>query len=810
MDDVLVASRNKAKHQQATHELLEILAANDLFLKPEKCVWEQSRVDYLGLILEEGVTRMDLAKIAGIATWPTPTSVKQVRSFLGFCNFYRPFIYQFSHIARPLNELTRKETLWTWGERQQEAFKMLRKRITSEPVLKQPQLEQPFEVEVDASGYAIGAVLMQRDEKGKRHPVAYFSSTLNEAERNYDIYTLELYAIVRALRHWRPFLAGSPHEIIVHTDHANLQYWKEPQKINRRIAREVVELSEYNIKLKSIPGRENGRADMLSRRPDYDQGEKDNQNVVVLPEEMFIQKGGTISYIPEEPPQQDEGIIKQWAGTHDLKKINGEWWKGTCKVITGKGLEKHKIIQAYHDVPAYGHPGINRTKDLVGKYYWWPQLNQDIHEYVKGCTQCQQNKVNTHPQKAPLSPITPTAGALPFQTIAMDFIVKLPELAGFDSILTITDHDCTKMLIAIPCRETIMAEGVAELFLQQIFPRFGLPSKIISDRDPRFVSKFMKELCHLMGIVQNISTVYHPRTDGQSERSNQWLEQYLRFWVDHQQTNWHHYLPLAEFTHNSWKNESTGQSPFEILMGYNPRAEIFDVTSSIPTVALHLRDWKNAREEAQKLMIKAQKKWAKGKVLEQRYQAGDQVWLEGRNLRIDQPSAKFAPKRHGPFRIKKVLSPITYQLELPPQWKIHDVFHADLLTPYHETELHGPNFMKPPPDLIDGEEEYEIEEVLQSRRQGRGRKIQYLVKWKGYPDSENQWVDWDDLHADEALVDFKRKNPDAVLHIKGGTSQEAKGNNFTPMSNNGHSSPPLTTISGVDLPLEVRELFLNW
>ena len=392
----------------------------------------------------------------------------------------------------------------------------------------------------------------------------------------------------------------------------------------------------------------------------------------------------------------------------------------------------------------------------------------------------------------------------------MDFIVKLPELAGFNSILTITDHDCTKMLIAIPCRETIMAEGVAELFLRQIFPQFGLPSKIISDRDPRFISKFMKELCRLMGIVQNVSTAYHPRTDGQSERSNQWLEQYLRFWVDHQQTNWHHYLPLAEFVHNSWKNESTGQSPFEVLMGYSPRAEIFDVTLSIPTVALQLRDWKSAREEAQKLMIKAQKRWAKGKVLEQRYQAGDQVWLEGRNLRIDWPSAKLAPKRHRPFKVKKVLSPITYQLELPPQWKIHDVFHADLMTPYHETKLHRPNFTKPPPDLINGEEEYKIEEVLQSRRYGRGHKIQYLVKWKGYPDLENQWVDWDDLHADEALADFKRKNPDAISHIKGGTSQEVTGNNFTPMSNDGHSSPPLATISGVDLPPEVRQLFLNW
>ena len=381
----------------------------------------------------------------------------------------------------------------------------------------------------------------------------------------------------------------------------------------------------------------------------------------------------------------------------------------------------------------------------------------------------------------------------------MDFIVKLPESAGHDSILTITDHDCTKMLIVIPCREMITAEGVAELFLRQIFPRFGLPSKIISDRDPRFVSKFMKELCRLMGITQNVSTAYHPCTDGQAERSNQWLEQYLRFWVDHQQTNWHHYLPLAEFAHNSWKNETTGKSPFEILMGYSPRAEIFDITSSIPTVALRLRDWKKAREDAQKLMIKAQKKWTKGREQEQRYKTGDQVWLEGRNLRIDRPSVKLAPKRYRPFKIRKVLSPVTYQLTLPPQWKIHDVFHADLLTPYHETELHGPNFTRPPPDLIDGEEEYEVEEILQSRRFGRGRRVQYLVKWKGYPESENQWVDWDDLHTDERIADFKKKNPAAVSHIKAERS-EPELDNQPPMSNNGHSSPPLAVISPADMP----------
>ena len=243
-------------------------------------------------------------------------------------------------------------------------------------------------------------------------------------------------------------------------------------------------------------------------------------------------------------------------------------------------------------------------------------------------------------------------------------------------------------------------------------------------------------------------------------------------------------------------------------MGYSPRAEIFDMTSSIPTVALRLRDWKKAREDTQKLMIKAQKKWTKGKELEQRYKTGDQVWLEGRNLRIDWPLVKLAPKRYGPFKIRKVLSVITYQLALPPQWKIHDVFHADLLTPYHETKLHGPNFTRPPPDLIDGEEEYEVEEILQSWKFGKGRKVQYLVKWKGYPESENQWVDWDDLHADEVIADFKKKHPTAVSHIKA-EGNVAESDSKFPMSDDDHSSTPLTVISPADMPPEVRQLFLD-
>jgi hypothetical protein len=432
---------------------------------------------------------MDLAKIKGIANWPTPTTVKQVQSFLGICNFYRPFIYHFSHIARPLNELTRKETPWTWEERHQKAFKELRNRVTSEPVLAQPQLDQQFELEVDASGFAFGAVLNQKGEDGKKHPIAFYSATATEAERNYDIYDLELLAIVKACRHWRPYLAGSPHKVIIHTDHANLQYWCQPHKISRRITREVLELSEFDIELHHIPGKSNGRADALSRRPDYDQGEHDNENVILLPKNVFIQSGMT-TYEPPHSAQRED-TLRPWIDPHHLKKINGEWWKGQRKVITGDTETQRNIIKHHHDLPAYGHPGISRTMDLVARYHWWPNLVTEVQNYVKGCAECQRHKVNTQARKAPLSPITPVQEALPFQTIALDFIVKLPISNGYDSILTITDHDCSKAAIFIPCNETISTEGVAELYLCYVFPRYGLPAKIISDRDPRFTSKFM-------------------------------------------------------------------------------------------------------------------------------------------------------------------------------------------------------------------------------------------------------------------------------------------------------------------------------
>jgi hypothetical protein len=223
----------------------------------------------------------------------------------------------------------------------------------------------------------------------------------------------------------------------------------------------------------------------------------------------------------------------------------------------GNNDVKKGVISLYHNFQTAGHPGQWQTFSLLSKDYWWPNMKTDIQDYIRGCTICQSTKPRTTQAKPPLDPITNNPDALPFEVITMDFIMKLPLSKGNDSILTITNHNCSKAAIFIPCKETIDAEGTAALYAWHIFPHFGILTKIILDRDTRFTVKFTKELCRSLGIQQNISTAYHPRMDGASERTNQWLEQYLHIYRNAQQDNWSKYLPLAQSMHNSWPNQMT-------------------------------------------------------------------------------------------------------------------------------------------------------------------------------------------------------------------------------------------------------------
>ena len=495
-------------------------------------------------------------------------------------------------------------------------------------------------------------------------------------------------------------------------------------------------------------------------------------SVTVLPPELFVQsttltclfpRAGALSAIDEHVrshQQTQQALLNKWATTYPLTESDGiRWYRDRLVVVEDSSL-KRGVISLYHDSITAGHPGISNTMWAIAKDFWWPAMKKDIAEYVKGCTTCQSRKNQPNKAKPPLFPITSDTYDTPFTSIAMDFIVKLPLSKSYDTILTITDT-FSKASIFIPCNESINAENTARLYATYVLPHYGLPTRIISDRDPRFTSTFSRELCRTLGITQNISTAYHPQTDGQSERTNQRLGQYLRIFINYHQQNWASLLPLAQYTLNAWPNATTKRAPFELIMGHIPRVHQSAQPFKSPTVEARMQQMKQACQDAKEALKKAAD-------LEipthfEPYQLGDEVWLKGHNLTTTHPTAKLAPRRYGPFPITRVISRTSYQLKLPPQWKIHNVFHTTLLTPYKETALNGNRNQEPAPELINGQLEWEVEQILRVRRYQR--QVQYLIRWKGFSEAHDSWEPASNIHADELIKEFYKRYPKAIRNI---------------------------------------------
>ena len=719
MDDILIATeRDLNGHRKVVTNVLKKLQDNDLFLKPEKCVFHKREVEYLGVIVGNGQVKMDPVKVSALTDWPPPTKVTEVRSFLGFGNYYKDFIEHYSQMARPLHQLTKKNVPWSWGDPQEMAFRTLKEKFTSYPVLRNPDHTQPFQLDTDASAFAVGATISQEFSDG-RHPVAYFSKTLTPPEQNYDIYDRELLAIIYAVKAFKYLLLGAQHKFLVRSDHNNLKYFKSSHKITPRQARWMEFLQDYDFTLEHLPGKANTIADLLSRRTDLSKGVNINENVTILPENLFAKATSSHSnkvFVEDDPET------------------------------------RRKILREVHDSPVAGHPGISNTWQLIKRHYYGPRLRKFVEMYVKGCAKCQESKVITHMKRAPLQSFDTPVQQGPFQYVSMDLITDLPPSNRYDSILTIVDQGCSKAAKFIPCRKNIDGQGIATLYFRHLFPWYGVPKRIISDRDPRFTSNFSTAVCKATNIQQNLSTAFHPRTDGQTERMNQWIETYLRNFVTGRQNNWSELLPIAEFAHNSWKHESTKYSPHELISGFVPSAKLMPLDDQVPSAQLRLAELVKARSDAERSLQRR----IKHPVIPRTLKVNQKVWLDGRNIKTKAPSKKLSPRRYGPFKVIEKVSPVNYRLQLPPSMKIHNVFHIDLLIPFLETEAYGKAFTQPPPEVIDGEEEYEVEEILSHRSKGRARKKEYLVRWKGYPSSDNSWVHEDDLHASELLTEYQR------------------------------------------------------
>ena len=789
LDDLLIFSEDESMHDEHVREVLRRLRENDLFCKPEKCKFRQSTVEYLGLLISQGNVSMDPAKVAAVVDWPTPKKLKDVQAFIGFANFYRRFIRDFSHIVRPLTNLAKKDSKWVWGPDQQHAFDELKRQFTTAPILAMPDLDRPFTIECDASDFATGAVLSQKGKDDLLHPVAFLSKSLNDAERNYEIYDKELLAIVRALDEWRHYLEGAAYKLDIVSDHRNLLYFAEARRITRRQARWSLFLSRFNFEIRHKAGKLLGKPDALSRRPDLAPDVDDNVGRVLLTPEMFKLKGmhrgmakvcGDTALLRKirKSKAYDEELVEaiesalQRAPTA-FKRDLADWgvedglllFQGKVYVPKDKDLRR-EVVKTYHDSLPAGHPGRWKTYEMVSRNYWWPGLSTFVDGYVTGCDTCARTKNSTKRSIGPLKPNE--APDRPWQAITCDFITQLPVSSGFDAVFVVVDR-FTKQAHFIPTTSNVDAAETADMFLRHVWKLHGVPRQVISDRGPQFVSKFLKEVFRRTGIKGSTSTAYHPQTDGQTERVNQELEQYLRAFTDARQSNWADLLPMAEFAHNTHAHSATKQSPFALLYGYDPEFTIAPSPdlSIVPAADRRLEDLRLAQDDAKAALEVAadrmKRYYDRARDEAPTFEVGDRVWLDATNIRM--PGArKLLPRRLGPYEIEQVVGELNYRLKLPDSMAIHPVFHVSLLTRHEDDPIVGRRQPPPPPVEVEGDEEYEVEAVVNSRIWRR--KLQYLVQWKGYSRSDDTWEDAAALeHAKAKVREFHRKYPAAPRQL---------------------------------------------
>jgi hypothetical protein len=397
-------------------------------------------------------------------------------------------------------------------------------------------------------------------------------------------------------------------------------------------------------------------------------------------------------------------------------------------------------------------------------------MSRYVGSYVAACDLCLRTKTQRRLPVGELQPL-PTPNDR-WETVSVDFIVELPESGGYDAVMVIVDS-AGKRAHFCETTTTVTAAGAANLYLRHVWKLHGLPRKVISDRGPQFVALFMKELFRLLGIEVASSTAYHPQTDGQTERVNQELEQFLRIFVGERQDDWYPLLPLAEFSYNNHVHSSTQQTPFLLDTGRHPRMgfEPRQPPSKVEAVNDFTDRMKSTLEEAKSAIAKAKDDMAR--YYNQRrtpapvYGPGDRVYLDASDIHTTRPSKKLSHRRLGPFPIERRVGMNAYRLTLPPSMKrLHPVFNVVKLMLAPTDPIAGRYAPPPPPpELIDGEEEYVVEEIRDSRM--FRRRLQYLVKWEGYGTEGNTWEYAEHVNnAPERVAEFHRRNPAAPRRIR--------------------------------------------
>ncbi|GAU45188.1 hypothetical protein TSUD_178810 [Trifolium subterraneum] len=709
IDDILVYSKSVEEHKEHLRIVLQVLKEKKLYAKLSKCEFWLEEVSFLGHVISSGGIAVDPAKVDAVMKWGTPESVLEIRSFLGLAGYYRRFIEGFSKMALPLTLLTRKDQAFVWDEKCEKSFQELKEKLTTAPVLILPDAKESFVVYCDASKLGLGGVLMQ---KGK--VVAYASRQLKVHERNYPTHDLELAAVVFTLKVWRHYLYGSRFEVF--SDHKSLKYLFDQKELNMRQRRWLEFLKDYDFELSYHPGKANVVADALSRKSLH-------MSSLMAKELELIEEFRDLSLVCEvtsnsvklgmlkltnpflekirECQKEDEKLMKRVAlviegQENDFKMDENGVVRFRGRVCVPDVPELKKMIfDEGHKSGLSIHPGLVKMYQDLKKLFWWPRMHKEIAEYVYACLVCQKSKIEHQKPSGLLQPLF--IPEWKWDSIAMDFVGGLPKTTKGNEVIWVVVDRLTKSAHFVAIKIGTLVPKLAEIYVEQIIRLHGIPSSIVSDRDPKFTSRFWESLQEALGTKLRLSSAYHPQTDGQSERTIQSLEDLLRACVLEQGESWDSCLPLIEFTYNNSFHSSIGMAPFEALYGRKCRTPLcwYESGETVvlgPDIVQETTEKIRMIREKMKTSQSRQKSYHDKRRKDVEFQEGDHVFLRvtsttgvGRALKSKKLTSKFI----GPYQISERIGKVAYRIALPITLSnLHDVFHVSQLRKYVSDPCH--------------------------------------------------------------------------------------------------------------------------
>jgi len=651
LDNILMYSTKEDDHEDHVRKVLERLPEFGSYCKAEKCQFGLSEVGFLGFIINSEGVGMESDRISTIEDWPTPKSVRDVQVLFGFTNFYGMFIRKYAQVTTHISNLpkTTGSRKWEWTRDAELAFRKLKKAFTEAPIHQHFDPTKPIILQTDACGFAMAGILNQYDRFRTLRPVNFYSPRCSPAKQNYDTYDRELLAIVETMKQWRHYLDGANHKVLIQCDQKNLEYFQTSKVLSRRQARWAEILSSYDFVIEYLKGKKNP-ADGLSRRPDYEIGYEipTAQLLATLATNITVEPYDDLLPAIKAAQETDSLVIGMKSRINDTSSIGnlhaktGEQWRRVAGALTYEGriyipeALQTKVISLFHDNPESGHFGALKNAELVSRDFYWPAMDTTVRKYVAGCELCHRIKAPRHARHGLNMPQQPPSQ--PWEGVTMDFVTDLPEstTSGYTGILVVVDR-LTKMVIYLPCRKDIDSPELARMFFEQVICKHGVPDSIVTDRGKEFTSRFWDRVCSHLSINHRLLTAFHPQNDGQRERQNQTMEQYLRAFCNYEQDNWVALLPLAEFAYNISFHHLTRMTPFWANYHYNPTMQFKPPKEPIFRSRIQADTWAEGLEKTHRLLREnseeaqaRQSKYAGGKDVT--FKVGEKVWLSTRHF----------------------------------------------------------------------------------------------------------------------------------------------------------------------------------